>query len=549
MQPVQSQSLETAIATLFTGYLVKKFALDNLYYGFAYTIVLSSWSYLSSFRNSGISLPLVEVGESFRWIFGSVVLLIIFGIYRYYVSKSKPKSEEYVRIYIYDSVKMSKFMKYIRMYPENFQRDCDINIGDKDLAFRTLQGKALDDNLIDITSEIDDVQIPFKDTNFNVSGYICWHKEKRELSDEDRKNPKVNALYLKYLEIALRKGDREVNPRKFADDFIAHLREKDASAIKLDYIKIMKNKSGQCINHNVTIYKGPKRTPEVKENLYMHTFFHQERDRLWSVIKKIDQDPNFFINNGQGARINLLLWGPSGAGKSSYVYRVAMCLDRHIISLDLRNQSKSEIYQVIQRPVIEGSENDSYTKCVLMFEEFDISILELYQQARRRLALEEMWKHYRTNDRESPAMPTTKKKKDEDDNDEDKGEDETDKKLNKSLLAVDSEFGLRDLLEIFQGPIPMNGMILMATTNKYDEIRQLCPELFRPGRLTPVYFGYILREVLQDISKHYFGQKLEFYLPETMTVPTSQIIDLAMESKLQDKPFEYFSQHLQTLLG
>ena len=550
MQPIQSQSLETAISTLVTGYIVKKFALDNLYYGFAYTIVLSALAYISTFRNTSMSIP--EIGVSFRWLFGLLPLLVGLGFY--WFRQQKIESEEYVRIYIYDTFKLSNFIKYMKMYPSMFRWDHDINVGDKDMVFGYLQGKVVPLEYKDVTSELDDVQIPFEDTNFHVAGYICWHREKREIagtSDKNNKNPNVDSVSMKYVEIALRKnnqslklsekntnGKEEVNPRKYVDDFMEHLKEKESSDIELQYVKIIKDeKHGGCVNHEIVTYKGPKRPLEVKEKLYMGTFFHQERDRLWSVIKTIDQNPDFFINNGQGARINLLLYGASGSGKSSFVYRIAMCLDRHIISLDLRNQSKSEIYQIIQRPVVGKIDHKtSYKKCVLMFEEFDISILELYQRSRRRQMAEEMWKHYRVTGKDI-----------EREEEEEKTEDE--KQLDKSLLTVDSQFSLRDLLEIFQGPIPMHGMILMATTNKYDEILQLCPELFRPGRLTPVHFGYITKDVLQDISKYYFGQKLDYYLPETMTIPTSQIIDLAMESKLQDKSFEYFSQRLKVLLG
>lgn len=550
MQSIQSQSLETAIATLFTGFLVKKFSLDNLYYGFAYTIVLSALAYVSTFRGNNISIP--EIGLSSRWLFGLLPLLV--GLSYYWFRQQKVEAEEYVRIYIYDTLKLSNFIKYVKMYPSMFRCSHDINVGDKDIVFGYLQGKGTPLEYRDVTSELDDVQIPFEDTNFHVAGYICWHREKREIAgipEKNNKNAQIDSVSLKYVEIALRKNNQssnvsdknsnvkeEVNPRKYVDDFMEHLRERESSDIELQYVKVIKDdKHGGCVNHEITTYKGPRRSFDVKEKLYMDTFFHQERDRLWSVIKTIDQDPDFFINSGQGARINLLLWGPSGAGKSSFVYRIAMCLDRHIVSLDLRNQSKSEIYQIIQRPSLSIAgvhQKIPYKKCVLMFEEFDISILELYQRSRRQQMVEEIWKQYRGPGKEMER-------------EEEKTEEE--EKFDKSLLMVDSQFSIRDLLEIFQGPIPMHGMLLMATTNKYDEIRQLCPELFRPGRLTPVHFGYITKDVLQDISKYYFGRKLDYYLPETMTIPTSQIIDLAMESKLQENSFEYFSQHLQKLLG
>ena len=95
----------------------------------------------------------------------------------------------------------------------------------------------------------------------------------------------------------------------------------------------------------------------------------------------------------------------------------------------------------------------------------------------------------------------------------------------------------------------MNGMILIATTNKFDDIYNICPELVRPGRLTPIHFGYITKEVLQDISLHFFKHKIDDYIPNQLTIPTSQIIELAIQSKIYaDKGFDHFKQNLLTLL-
>jgi hypothetical protein len=86
----------------------------------------------------------------------------------------------------------------------------------------------------------------------------------------------------------------------------------------------------------------------------------------------------------------------------------------------------------------------------------------------------------------------------------------------------------------------------------------MCPELFRPGRMTPVYFGYIDKDTLQDISKFFFNKKITYRLPDQITIPTSQIIDLAMESLIcssassiknkSNDSFQYFSVKLNKLL-
>lgn len=117
-------------------------------------------------------------------------------------------------------------------------------------------------------------------------------------------------------------------------------------------------------------------------------------------------------------------------------------------------------------------------------------------------------------------------------------------------MTDDSEFKLRDLLEIFQGPIPFESMIMLANTNKYDEIKDMCPELFRPGRLTAVYFGYVNQETLQDIAIYFFNQKLKVYIPDILKIPTSQIIELAFEAlTVSTNPFDYFSKHIHILIN
>ena len=91
-------------------------------------------------------------------------------------------------------------------------------------------------------------------------------------------------------------------------------------------------------------------------------------------------------------------------------------------------------------------------------------------------------------------------------------------------------------------------MIIMATTNKYEEIKEMCPELFRPGRLTPVHFDYINKDTLQEISMFYFKRKLDCYIPDVLSIPTSQIIELAFESLNMPDSYDYFTNKFNILI-
>jgi hypothetical protein len=305
----------------------------------------------------------------------------------------------------------------------------------------------------------------------------------------------------------------------------------------LTYYKVLPHETKQngteLQTHQVEFYNGKKLSLEDKENLYMDTLFHHEKDRLWHLIKNIDMCPEKFKEYGQSARLSLLLHGPPGTGKSTFTYRMAMCLTRDIMSMDIRDFSRADLYHNLYNP----SNGRKYQSVIYMFEEFDVGIKELYLRAKLKekstnRRFDSMSKVY------SIEGPYKKKGEDSDDYEYD------------SYCGMDikSDLNLRDLLEIFQGPIPLDRMLIIATTNKYDEIKEMCPELFRPGRLTPICFGYIHKDTLQDISKYYFNQKLDIYIPDIIKLPTSQIIELAMESKLRsDNNFEYFRNGMQKL--
>jgi SpoVK/Ycf46/Vps4 family AAA+-type ATPase len=250
----------------------------------------------------------------------------------------------------------------------------------------------------------------------------------------------------------------------------------------------------------------------------MRPFFHQEKTRLWKTLKTIQTNPDYYISRGQTAGVNLLLHGHGGTGKSSLIYRIAQCFQRNIVSLDLRALTKKRAYQIIQRP-----HSDDYRKYIILFEEFDISIKELYLREQH------------TN--------------------EDKKYDELLDLVKKGAETIstsykkDDDLKLRDLLEIFQGPVPFEQMIIIATTNRYDEIKEMCPELFRPGRLTPVHFDYINRETLQELSQYYFGRKIESYLPDMLNIPTSLIVELAFEALNNADSHVYFVKKLNDAIN
>ena len=111
------------------------------------------------------------------------------------------------------------------------------------------------------------------------------------------------------------------------------------------------------------------------------------------------------------------------------------------------------------------------------------------------------------------------------------------------------DLSLEDLLEIFQGPVPLEGSIIFATTNKYDEIKKLCPALFRPGRLTPIHFDNATNTMADELCQYFYNKSFSQHNPEIIIKPEheiapSQLIEYASESKLMEvpDPYDYFVQ-------
>jgi predicted kinase len=548
-------TIALSLATLITTIVINKLKLEHgLYYSIIYTLAFNAIIYIYN-NDTNFNLDIIN---KFVYIKIYIFLIILIIVLVYFIKKYKhlfisKVNNKYTIINIYNSNSIQTVIKYMKLFPEFYDTVYDLDIGDEDLIYDSLllsvhQDKNNDDNkiklnsdnLINISASKIDFPIEFNDTNLNIKGFLKWKKNKRSIPLE-KNNIDVT---IKYLELNILKENDKINTSCIIDKMKNIIDETDKNNIQLKYIKVMSiNK--RSINHTITFYNDKKKPIEELETKYIYTFFHQERDRLWYIIKNIALNPDHFTSLGQSARINLLLYGPPGSGKSTFAYRIAMCLHRHIISLDLREyKNKADIYQIIQRPNIEDISGElhlqSYKESIIMFEEFDISLKELH--LRDKLKKKKVTKFINKMEKLHVS------------NDYNQYEDKNKNDENNEILFSNSyvnydDFTLRDLLEIFQGPVPLEGSILIGTTNKYDEIASLCPELFRSGRMTPVFFGYITRDVLHDVTKFYFNKKVDGYIPEILNIPTSKIIEMAIEHSFnKEHGFNKFKIQLKKLL-
>lgn len=541
------------IASLSTMYLVKKLQLDpGMSHGLIYGIVMgllmlannnshSFWEYFQSKTNWDFEFDLSYTYSIL------VILFIVSGLY-YLKNYMKVTKNNSCIIKIHDNQMINYVVRYLIMHKKTITNDYNINIGDYDNIFQkklilarpnTDKKDAID--AIDETFN-DSLLMPecdsplnFFDESLNIKGQMYWRKRQEVVKDEKSETK----ITIKYLELHI---DKDTKPTIDVNDIVPTMKKivlEMENNISLHYIKVMNG-----YNHDIIFYDGPKYTFDGAESKYIHSFFHQERDRLWEIVKNIHLNPDYFIHFGQAPHINMLLHGPPGTGKSTFAFRIAMCLQRHIVSLDLQGMSKQGIYQIVQKPNIRNNNeiNMNYKSTIVMFEEFDTSVKELHKkEIHNNKILDQYMK----------CLVPSSMETETDSNTNDATIKNPVENIKNKFLSIKNNFILKDLLELLQGPVPLNGSIIIATTNEFDEIQKLCPALFRPGRLTPVHFGYITKDVLQDMTKFYFGSKLKMSLPETIKIPTSEIIELALEcamSEDKNKGFEAFQQRLTKLI-
>jgi hypothetical protein len=334
-------------------------------------------------------------------------------------------------------------------------------------------------------------------------------------------------------------------------------RNREAPFIKLVNYKIHANQNPKKKMMPISIveyttYQGRNRTLSELEPIYMATHFHTEKDRLWSLIKEIDQNKDYYQKYGQTPKLNLLLHGPPGTGKSSFAYRVAMTLRRDIISMDLTKYPNRYIIDKLMHGYINVCLSNGHmispSRLVYVFDEFDrtIEFLIAAQDKEKRLFESKLKSMSAGNGlaallgsaagKKSKSNPKTNNSSDSDGEEDDFTIPSVDDSVgdpSTSISAASQLLTIKDLLEIFQGVVDVDSRLIFAMTNHYDKIKQECPALFRPGRLTPVYFGYIGRETLVDIIQYYFKTKsipvcgLDS-LPSELRIPTSEIIEQAI---------------------
>ncbi len=253
---------------------------------------------------------------------------------------------------------------------------------------------------------------------------------------------------------------------------------------------------------------------------------------------------------------NLILHGRPGTGKSSIIYRIATLMKRSIVSVDLSLylDKKRELYNLFygQQFQLPGEERrvDVGEDCIIVLEEFDNSIRKLLDLEKIHVLKQDListdFKNKQTmllqTDHDETDNKTTNKEKIS----INKVSHEIDQAVHSNTIAVKNDtLRIFDLLELFQGVVSPPNRIIIATTNHYEEIRNSLPALFRPGRLSQIEFKYLTWDLLNELSQYYF-QKPMTIKPIEITIPTSQITEVALKHQLSGN-HDSFQAELQTL--
>jgi hypothetical protein len=342
-----------------------------------------------------------------------------------------------------------------------------------------------------------DVVVQFTDLNFSVSGCYCWRTVKEEISTTSGGNGNKISVPISYVEIWISQAsDKLPRPTNYINAIGKWIQEQQTKTKIIYMAKILQDR-GDVITQHYQLYDGPIQDMADLEKKYIDTFFQPEKERLWRYIRTIQCEPERILRLGQFPQGGFLLHGPPGTGKSTFAYRVAMTLNRHIVCVDIRTlKNRAQLYQILRNPYV-ARQQLKPADVVYVFDEFDLVVKELSR--RQSVNTNIMTKWMTDVDKFESKFDTVAA------SDDQRRKNVGAMKLSATGFGGDDDIQLPDLLEAFQGSAPSKGYLSFATTNCFEELKRLCPQLFRVGRLTPVYFGNFHIDILNQVSRFYFS--------------------------------------------
>jgi len=546
---IKNPGITMGLSTLIATYLTDKISIfksgGHSTYGMIYSII-------------DITIKSLNI-EYINW-YNLCICIGIFLCYKLYTFKNYDnftffRNNNQSVLNIYTRNEMDIYLEYISKFNHFYDVPKNYEFGDSNLLYSDNGLRSHDMmNISEMKRPADNININFNDTNFNVKGKYCW--KKRDLPTFQRigdNNVKEIIIKIPYLQIILDNNKDDIS--LYYKNICKKIDEINTDKLVLYYLKITKV-SGKYEYFSSTIYNDKKRTIEDLEKLYIKSFFHKKRDYIWNIVKKIQYNPEQFYNLGQVPRIGFCFYGPPGTGKSSFPYRIAMALSRHIISIDLLAiDDKNKIFETMRNPPLSKS---SLKDVIYIFDEFDRTVLTLCKRKQKDKQCDKMMKKYMnkmiknsSDSYDSSDLEKQKPIKNPKDKKNTNEKEESAKKAVENSNDNSTRLTIEDLQEILQGPIPLENSIIIASTNKFEEMNTLCPALFRHGRLTPIYFGNADSHFINEIAKLFFRQELIINFANENIQP-SAVIEMALnyvEAYDKEIGFEKFKSQLLSYIG
>ncbi|MHB1952485.1 MAG: ATP-binding protein [Sulfobacillus sp.] len=384
------------------------------------------------------------------------------------------------------------------------------------------------------------VAIPFYDVDLNVRGRFTVFQHREEVLVGDDKEMKKQRIDLPEIVLQIRNRlepghFRRSSAAHYLEDLLKRQKELDEAKDGIAVYAYRNFKPNHALHGfdatGITLYRGPRLAPEQRR-IYFDTFFHPRKEELLRTIERVHYAPEEFARIGQTARASYLLYGPPGSGKSSFGHRVAMTLNRHLCSVDLtRIGDKETLMRLLYCPnnVMPGGAMRT-RDAVFVFDEFDAAIRLLVESQKLKQAMVAKYASdaaLASREGKPPPPPD------------------------------DDRLDVQDLLEVLQGPVPMDGAIIIATTNDLAYVRNTCPALIRPGRLTPVEFTNLTAGLLNDVGRWHFGERIfadeeEFRRRYRQDICMSEVLSLVTEAKTRTdlsakEQVDYFRNELANM--
>lgn len=211
------------------------------------------------------------------------------------------------------------------------------------------------------------------------------------------------------------------------------------------------------------------------------------------------KDISYYRRSGAKHKKGYLFYGPPGCGKTASVIAMANYDQRHIIEIPMsRVKTNADIEEILNLTEIEGI---SFRKdqIILLFDEIDSGFEQnlLPDAVPPKLTPEEV-----EEEKDKIASYSDYKRF--------ANRHARDREIQEDQITIGS------ILSRLDGVGSYNGMIIIATTN---HINKLPEQMYRHGRLNPVFFDYLSSTHTQEMIEQFYGitltDKQKVMLPPT----------------------------------